>query len=204
MQTFTIVSYYTINTPYHEVAHTYLMPSLLKLNLKSGIRAVNNMGSWMNNTAFKPKFLLSMLETHGDIVFVDCDAEVLKYPVLFDTIPQEFNIACHWLDREAQYGRIYPEGQKVELLTGTLWLRNCDATKSILKEWTDRVFAAKIWEQKVLQKIVLEKKIDTYHLPIEYCWIKTLPNGNVPLVKPTGDIYIQHNQVSRKYKALIK
>jgi len=45
---FRVVSYYTMGTPYVDVAHRYLMNSIKYLGkeLKSSIRAVPDLGSW--------------------------------------------------------------------------------------------------------------------------------------------------------------
>jgi len=200
---FIICSYYTIDTPYAEVVHNYLMKSLNSLNLKSDIRGVENLGSWQLNTSFKPTFILQMLEKHKEenVVFVDADAEVLEYPSLFDEIPEQYTFASHTLDRGEWYNN---NETRQELLTGTLWIRNCERSKEIIREWIDECAKTKNWEQRVLEQVLFKNNEKVFQLPVEYCWIKTLPNGNDPYVKPVGKIFVRHNQVSRELKKQIQ
>jgi len=203
MNKFVVTSYYTFDTPYAQVVHECLFPSIQKLEceMKYSIRGVKNLGSWQKNTSYKAEFLRNEIDIQNkNLVFVDCDAEILGYLQLFEEIPEQFNIAAHFLDK----GKWYQKGHlDRELLTGTLFLRNNDETRVMLDEWVARCKKSTEWEQKILQKIVEERNIDMYELPIEYCWLKTLPSGDNPYIQPSGDIMIQHNQVSRKFKKLI-
>lgn len=204
MQSWILCSYYTLNTPYQVVAHEYLMSSLKKISVKSDIRGVENLGSWQKNTSYKSQFILEMLEKHTEnIVFVDADAEILQFPSLFDTIPTEFNLAAHILDKSRWYGRDYGS-QSEELLSGTFFVRNCQESRKIITEWdiTCKMFP-QIWEQQILAKVLKNNNISVYQLPIEYTWIRNLPDGRDPIVKSDGPIIIQHNQVSRKLRGLI-
>ena len=55
------------------------------------------------------------------------------------------------------------------------------------------------YAQRVLAKILEEHEdINIYELPLKYCYIKTLPQGEAPLIKL--DPVILHHQVSRNYK----
>jgi len=201
MKQFIITSYYTLDTPYQKVSHDYLLNSLRKLNLKSDIRGVNNLGNWQKNTLYKATFIKQMLEKHIDrnVVFLDADAEILKYPALFDEIPEEYNFAAHFLDRDKWYNQQFDEPR--ELLSGTLFLRNSQESKRIVEIWEHACASYKmIWEQRLLQTVIEQEKIKVFELPIEYAWIKSMPNGDTPFVKPKGDIIIQHNQVSRQLK----
>ena len=199
---FVITSYYTFDTPYAEVCHEYLMPSVNRLGLNVDIRAVASMGSWQNNTSYKPEFMRSMMDHHKeDIVFVDSDAEVLVYPNLFNEIPEEYNIAVHVLDKSAWYGKNYAQG-RFELLSGTLWMRNCDESRRVLDAWQEECKATNMWEQKVLQKVLEQMCIKPYQLPISYCYIKTLPGNRQPRIKIDNPV-IAHNQVSRSLKSKV-
>ena len=196
---FTITSYYTLETPYSVVCHKYLMPSVKELDLHCDIRGVLNRGSWEANTSYKPEFLRAMLDHHdNDIVFVDCDAEILEYPNLFDEIPEGHNIAAHILDKSEWYGKNYPSG-RYELLSGTLWIRNCDESRRILDAWVDACRATNTWEQKVLQLVLEQLGIKPFQLPLTYCYIKTMPNGQLPRVRVDRPVVV-HNQVSRRLK----
>lgn len=200
---FRICSYYTIDTPYQEVAHDYLMNSLRRMNngIKSDVRGVPSLGSWQKNTSYKAQFVSTMLEHYTDnIVFLDCDAEILRYPDLFDSIPEGYNFACHILDRNRWYGMKFDEHNSKELLSGTLFVRNNKESRIIIKEWelTCRL-SPQIWEQQILGMVLKKNNIPIYELPISYCYIKTLPDGREPLVKCESPV-ITHNQVSRRLR----
>jgi hypothetical protein len=119
---FIICSYYTQNTEYEEVARNYLIKSLSAFpNLKSDVRGVENLHSWAKNTSYKAQFIIDMLEQHTEnIIFVDCDAEIISYPELFDNIPNKYNFAAHTLDRNKFYGVNLDEIHFKGLLSGPL------------------------------------------------------------------------------------
>lgn len=199
---FVVTSYYTIETPYVEVCHDYLMPSVSRLNLNSDIRAIPNRGSWLKNTAYKPEFLRAMMDKHDEnIVFVDVDAEIKFYPALFLDIPKEYYVAAHLLDKSAWYGNGYPKNT-FELLSGTLWFRNCDQSRKLLDDWMTACRATNIWEQKVLHSVLDSHGIKYYQLPLSYCYIKSMPSGKPPVVKCDNPVIV-HNQVSRSLKRVI-
>jgi hypothetical protein len=200
---FIIASYYTIGTPYVDVCHAFLMPSVTELRLRTDIRGVTNLGSWQKNTSYKPEFIRLVMERHTeDIVFVDSDAEIIRYPELFNNIPEQYCIAAHILDRNAWYG--YANLQKrYELLSGTLWIRNCAESRRVLDAWMDGCKATNMWEQKVLQQVLEQLNITPYQLPLSYCYIKTLPGNRLPLINVEEPVIV-HNQVSRTLKNRIR
>lgn len=190
------ISYFTQTTVYEGVMNEYLLPSLKKWNLKYDIQGIKNKGNWSLNTALKPKFILDMLNKHNeDVIFLDADATIEQFPNLFNNIPKEFDIACHFLNWQTWYKK----SNKKELLSGTMLLRNNDKVKTLCKEWYEKSINTTRWEQLVLADI-LEKNesIKIYELPLSYCYIKNLPNGNTPYVK--CDPVILHHQVGRLYK----
>ena len=204
MLKFIICSYFTMNTPYQAVAHDYLMPSVFERSIPSDIRGVESLGSWGKNTSYKPTFIKRMMVLHPDknIVFLDADAEVVAYPELFDHIPEEYNIAVHILDKDRWYNR--SNGGEEELLSGTLFVRNCETSHNIVNRWIGLCsLDEKKWEQKVLQDVIDEMEIVIYELPISYCYIKTMPDGSEPNVKCEHPVVV-HHQCSRLYRNTIK
>jgi hypothetical protein len=179
------------------------MPTVVNLGLKSDIRGVGNLGSWSANTSFKATFILQMLEKHQeDIIFVDADAEILEYPKLFEEIPEEYNFGAHILDRNSWYQRDYGK-DRYELLSGTLFIRNNERSKEIIKLWVEECgkYPNK-WEQKIFKEVLEKNKEKIYQLPLEYCYIKTLPDGSEPNIKCDRPVIV-HNQVSRKLKQIV-
>ena len=199
MSNFIITSYYTLDTPYQQVAHDYLMPSVQKLNLASDIRGVQNLGSWQANTSYKSEFVLQMLTQHKkDVVFLDSDAVVLENPDLFEKIPAEFNIACHILDKNAWYGGKYDP--QFELLSGTAYFRYVPETLVLVNKWVEACKKSLVWEQQLLQDIIEATSTKVFNLPIAYCWIVSLPGNKRPIVEPPEHIIIKHHQVSRQLR----
>ena len=200
MSNFIITSYYTLDTPYQQVAHDYLMPSVHKFNLESDIRGISSLGSWQANTSYKSQFILWMLEHHKkNVVFLDADAIINSYPQLFHEIPEEYNIAAHTLDRNLWYNREYLN-TRYELLTGTAFFRYSGKTLEIVKKWVDECKRTpQIWEQKILENIIKNDDVNIFPLPISYCYIFSLPDNSPPIVKCENPIIV-HMQKSRELR----
>lgn len=199
---FIIATFFTKNTPYEEVYHTHLSTSLDKYAFFREIVQIENKGSWRENVAQKPKIILDLLErTSGPIVFLDCDATIEQYPHLFHTIPLTYDIAFHYLSWEDWYG--YKGDKTKELLTGTLFVRNNNKMKLLCEQWYNEAKTKHEWEQKSLARILSKRTdIKVYHLPLSYCYIKTRPRGQEPLIKL--EPIILHHQCSRQLKKLIR
>jgi hypothetical protein len=201
MNNFIVTGFVTQDTPYELLLSQHLLPSLEKLNLSHSIDVIENEGSWLKNVAQKPNVVLRAMEKYPayDIVVLDADSEVLTYPELFLSIPKEFDFACHILDWNSWYQN---NSNVKEVLSGTLWVRNTPKAKELVTKWRDLATSSFEWEQKCLQKAIEELNFPVYNLPIEYCYISTLPDGSEPHVK--CDPVIVHKQASRKYKKLIR
>jgi len=203
MKNFIIRSYVTENTPYVDVADQYLIKSLKDKQISWNVDIVSNMGTWLKNTAYKPNFILQHLNNNQfkSTVFLDADATVEQYPTLFDTIPDEYDIACHYLDWETWYGH---SPNIKELLSGTLLFRNNrENVIKLVTQWRDEAQKVNEWEQKTLARILENnKEIKVFELPLEYIYIKTLPDGRDPIVKIENPIIV-HHQVSRYLKKVV-
>jgi hypothetical protein len=197
-KTWIVSAFCTTNTPYEEEVKTRLVPSLQKLDIPYYIEAVQNKGNWKTNVAYKPKALYHALEKNPllNVVGLDADCKVLEYPDLFDNIPLEYDIALHKLDWKTWYGH---NVEKKEVLSGTIFLRNTEAVKNLVKEWYERAIKSNTWEQQVLAQLLEEKKIPVYELPLSYCYINSLPNGESPKVVIENPVIV-HYQASRIYK----
>lgn len=189
-----IVSYFTLNTPYSEIAQTHLIPSLEKWNLSYVVREISSIGNWKANTDYKPKFLLEELQYEEEICWVDVDATIEEYPSLLSEIPPEYPIALHYLDWNKQYG--YHDNRK-EALSGTMVLRK--SAIPLIEEWI-RLCKDFNWEQKALEQAIKNLRITPYELPPEYCCVVTR-DYKIPTYIPKP--VIVHWQASRKYKRTI-
>lgn len=192
------ISYFTRNTPYKSVMNKYLKPSLERFDLLHDIEAVPDLGSWASNTSFKAQFVLQKLLQHKkDVIFIDADAEILKYPSLFAQIPPEYDIAYHLLDWMRQW-RNREGGDKFELLSGTVMFRYNKKVLSLVRKWVVRTKNSTTWEQKILQEIIEnDKEIKSYILPAEYTTV-AMHDGSIP--KYIKEPVIFHHQKSRQYR----
>lgn len=205
MGNFLIGSFYTKNTPYEIYIQDYLLASCKKFNLDYHVVGIESLGSWTRNVAEKPGIILKILEESQDkkdVVFLDADSTIEQELIVFNNIDKDIDLALHYLDWNAWYP--WQKGSDVkELLSGTLFLRNNERVKSLVEEWHKRAITSTVWEQKILEQLLKERPdIKVFDLPIEYCYIKTLPNGQEPIVKVQP--VILHHQKSREAKRLIK
>ncbi len=206
---FIIGTFYTKETPYEDVFAKFFLPSVMDLAFKHGVEwkvvVKDNLGSWIKNVAQKPLAILEMLETmrhqgsEKALVFVDSDAVFEKYPTLFNEIPDNFDIAFHYLNWDTWY---HNNTGKMELLSGTIFFRNNQKVRGVVSEWHKLAVKTDRWEQQVLQEVIEKSNLTIYELPVEYCYIKTMPNGSKPFV--TCEPVVSHHQVSRALKKVIK
>lgn len=202
MKKFKIISYATKNTPYMEEINKYLIPSLKRFNLDYTIEYPDDKGDWQKNTGYKSTFILNMLNKYKHpLVFVDADAEFLKYPELFDKIDRSYDLGVHFLDWGWFWHKTENYGRR-DLLSGTMYIPYKEKTINFIKKCIDGIAKnPNVWEQKIIQK-VLDKEINMkiYELPLSYI---TFPrhDGKIPehCIKKE-DIVILHHQASRNLK----
>ena len=181
-----IVGYYTRDTIYQDKARVF-KESLLKFKIPYDIITIKNLGDWWKNTCYKPTFLKEMLKKHypTPIVYVDIDAEFMRYPDLFDTF--EGDIGVYVFDR-SEYSKSH---HGFEVLSGTVFLRNNDKVANIVEKWENECKEnPKVWDQKSLEK-VLDGQYSL--LPGEYCKI-------FDRMKFITDPVIVHYQASREVR----
>ena len=202
MNNWKIGAFYSEKTPYKEMIEKYLKSSceLLSLEKKLIVTKTTNYGNWYSNVAEKPNTILktfSFLKEKEDLVFLDADSRIESYPKIFDEIPEEYDIAFHTLDWNVWYGYNHTKPIK-ELLTGTMFLRQNKKVIELCKEWYEVARKTREWEQKVLQRVIKNHDLKIFDLPIEYCYMDSLPGDRKPIVKVKP--IIKHFQMSRKYK----
>lgn len=203
MNEIVIGAFYTQGTDYEKMADKFLIPSLKRHGLKHMVKARAKIGSWHRNVAEKPIIIREMLqEIHKDqcLVFVDVDCEFKKYPKLFEEIPIGYELAFHTLEWKTWYNR--SNCTTKELLSGTLFLRNTQRIEWLCLNWYDEASRLNKWEQKALEKILTNHNVRCYNLPIEYCYVSSLPNKAKPHVK--CDPVIVHHQASRRMKKVLR
>ena len=203
---FTILSWFTKNTQYEEVFNTYFRASMDELNLDYKFIVMPSQSNWTANTNLKPQVIEQALnEINGDILLVDADAKIQNYPSLFDEIPEEYDMALHYLDRDKWYNRIYKEHDKFDTLSGTLFFRNRKICKDLIAKWKEYSLVNNQPDQENLKLAIKDfPQLKIYSLPVEYCWISSMPNGDKPFVQRPEKVYIEHFQISRVLRSNIR
>jgi hypothetical protein len=98
MKELNFISFYTEGY-YEEVINKYLLPSLLKFNLPNQIYKKPNLHDWQRNGRQKFEIIYNQLMTDNkNIVFLDADAEITKFPELFYQISDDYDVGAHLLD----------------------------------------------------------------------------------------------------------
>ena len=187
MKNYIVVGYYTKNTVYETEARR-LTKSLLKFGIPHCLEATEDLGGWYSNTNYKPYFLKKMLNAFPNkaIVYIDCDAEFLAYPALFDefALNARVGVAVYVFDKTVEYK--FSSG--TEVLSGTVFLQNTKEVASVVDAWCSECSAQPLtWDQKSLEKVLGEFTV----LPGEYCKI-------FDRMKDITNPVIVHHQASRK------
>lgn len=178
---FTVISYYTKNTGY-EIEVEKLIASLVKFNIPYDIECINNLGDWDKNTRYKALLIKKKLEQYDKVVFIDADAVVMQYPILFDQL--ECDIAVHLRNG-------------TELLSGTLYLQNTSLTKQLVNVWIQKNKTCTAIEQRNLQSVIKTiPGLRLVELPGNYTKI-------FDTMKNVGEPVIVHNQASRKFRKAV-
>jgi len=197
----TIVSWYTLNTPYKEVLDTYLLPSLTKFELPYKIYPMQASKNWVQNTNLKSLVIGKALEEiKSDILVLDADCKINCYPTLLDEIPIEFDAGFFYLD----WNKWYNNGtSKKELCSGTLFFRNRLKIKKLIQDWKELTTKnnGKLVDQRFLElALKLNPDLKIFDLPISYCWISSMPDGSEPKAVRPENVIIEHYQSSRQLR----
>lgn len=181
---FTIVSYYTRNTPYEQLAPGFIK-SCKEHKVPFAVAGVKNLGSWQKNTQYKAEFMLKMHKHYyGPLVYIDIDGKIQAYPKLFEELDCDF--ACHFKNGH-------------ELLSGTLYMANNEITKELCERWIAKnKTKPETWDQRTLQEVVngFRGSLRLKELPPSYCQI-------FDSMKHHGAPVIEHFQASRNFRRKI-
>lgn len=200
----TIVSWYTLNTPYKEVMDTHLLPTLVKFELPYKTYPMDATQNWVQNTNLKSTVIEKALEEiDSDILVLDADCKINCYPTLLDEIPIEFDAGFFYLD----WNKWYQNGtSKKELCSGTLFFRNRPIVKKLITDWKELTLKnnGKLVDQRFLElALKVNPDIKIFDLPITYCWINSMPDGSEPKAKKPETVVVEHYQASRTLKSKV-
>lgn len=194
------IKYITFATKgsYETVANNIIMPSLIKFNLPYKNYIKPNLNNWDLNTRYKAHIILEALEEFNeDLVFIDADGEIKQYPSLFYNISPQFDIGVCYIDWYLHWKNI-KNCTKMQLASGTLFIKNNNRVKDLIKNWIIEQRKSSILEQQILQNLLNKSpEIKVYNLPIEYCVIPLHDNSIPNYIK---EPVILHHQISRKLK----
>jgi len=191
---FIVVSYFTEATIYEENVKN-LIESLNRFGIDYDIKKILSGNyaplndpstvrkNWRINSYYKAAFIREMMDKHRgkDIVWIDADAVVQTYPILFTKLT-DCDLAAH-----------YRNG--TELLSGTLFVKNTDRGRFVFDRWieknNEKLNTSECNEQTNLQEVVNAfPDIKVYKLPPEYTKI-------FDLMKGINESVIEHYQTSR-------
>jgi hypothetical protein len=169
-----------------------LIDSLERLDIRYDIVGVSSRGSWIANVNYKAAFCRDKMNEHDiPIVWVDCDAEVQSYPVIFDEIKEFYDIGVFYRNRDKR-----PR----ELLSGTLYFNNTIRSKELLEAWTTmcRIHDT-IWDQRNLHEVIEQSKeyMNVFEFPSSY--VRIFDAEDMRGVEPV----ILHHQASRRLKRIV-
>ena len=178
MKPWRVVAYHTDDELYNEQI-LKLIASLCMFSIDYSVTCIPYLGEHRATVQQIPKAIREELHSsHDNLVYLDADAVVRQYPVLFDTLEEDF--AVH-----------YKGGR--ELLMGTMYFKNCSKTKGFVDLWIEH-------ENKMLEKLsaqtsipfaLQESKVSVNILPASYTKI-------FDRMHDAGEPVIEHFQASRK------
>jgi hypothetical protein len=181
--TFTAVTFYT-NDYYREQTKN-LNLSCKKFEVPLIITEAEDKGSWVKNCAFKSYYIYEMLMTlKTDVVWLDSDSCLMKYPELFGNIKEDFGIRAEPGQRiKKPVGREqislpenWPQGLSPRWFnSGTIYFKNNDKSKEMCRRWLQLCTKNETdWDQWTLQQAWCDIQPSTYWLPQEYCQIRKI------------------------------
>jgi hypothetical protein len=183
-----VVSFFTEATGYKPDA-LKMMKSCEEFGLDYFVQSIKGEGSWLANVRFKPLFMREMLARHAgrNVVWIDVDGVVQAYPQVLDDLSHTIEFKDYIIGVHYFRGR--------ELLTNTVFLRNCEETVRMMASWIQLMQSLPgVWEQKVLQlNLSKHPEFKVFMLPANYSQI-------FDLMKHEGSPVIEHFQASRRFR----
>jgi len=197
MNNLIFISGYTVNTPYEEQINNVLVPSFKKFNLNYWVKPFESLGKWQKNSSHKVDIILEKLNSSTeDLVWVDADANILRYPSLLFEITED--LGFHILSWKKHFGKTQ---ERLELLDGTLFIKNNNKTKLLLEELAKIIANITHSHRHELTELLkCHPEITCFNLPWEYCYIPTTPKGLTH--NPIDNAIIEQYQLSRKTRHL--
>jgi hypothetical protein len=186
MNNLKFVSYYTNNGIYPELAKD-LQKSLEKHSLNYTIKKLEDNGSWVKNCAMKAQYMKQMLveaKANDCLIWIDSDAQIVKYPDLLLLGEQEFMVRGEPGGKSkvpAGRERIHlPNNWPSNVAScwfnsGTMFMRVCENSIKMCDRWIElQQQNPTHWDQWTLQQAWCDVQPKTEFLPQSYCQIDRL------------------------------
>jgi len=159
------VSFFTPNGKYPELAEN-LKSSLDNFDLMWDVRELPQFPSWQKAVAYKPQFILEMLELHKrPIVWMDIDTEVWQFPELLFG-PHDFAVYNWAIDTNHHL-----EGQldrdKLVCSSGVVKFGWSENAYNLLMRWSKEMQTSDSADDPVLDR-VYERNLNALWLPKTY------------------------------------
>ena len=180
----TIISFYTDDEVYRPAIER-LKASLDNFGLSYDIVCVADRGTWTANCSYKAEFILSMLEDYipFNLIWLDADAEVVRYPELFDRIEGDIAAVVN------QHG----------LFASAIYFHNTKEVRNLVTDWVQAIKdnPGEFTDDQInLERVIkAQSKVVFEELPPEYSFI-------TDVMKPVEHPVIIQHQASRQGRIL--
>lgn len=163
-----------------------MVKSVERFDFKSNVMEIEKINNnWLDTIYWRPEFILLVLWKYKqDVVWLDCDATMERYPDLFDNFKDDFGIHVHdfrWRKNEYLGGTMYFAHNERSMGFLTKWIKfNKAQPKDSLSQWA-------------IPKVIKQcPELKVQILPESYCNIFDHINCQNPV--------ITHWQASRKFR----
>lgn len=186
-----VLSFYTVNTPYEqEVAH--LRNSCENFGIPHIIEGISDLGSWEENVAFKPRYLLQKAEEGlAPFLWVDADGVFLQKPDF--SIFEDFDFAVRKME-------IFSEHREYAFNAATLFVGPGEAAIHLIRKWvlrSEELGPIPFVDQIALFDVLENEKIaKVLPLPVSYCKIYDMDQFFIN----DADVVIEQRQMSRSMR----
>ncbi len=208
MRNWIIYSFYTVGTPYEKEAE-WIIHSVNQHGIPNRIDAIPSEGNWRKNVNLKPRLILQTLEElKRPIVWVDCDAEFLRFPTIFDQMyKNDYDIAAHTMEIEESItssGTVYFDYKPQVVTFIKNWVKACEQSME------NGIYAGMGVQQISIEQIIFgemfreaknNKSLKTFDLPADYYAIEDFHDAGTLHKQQTFDVpAIMHHQASRRHR----
>lgn len=204
------VSFHTPDERYTAYAKT-LRASLERFGLEHGVFEFNDLGSWVENCAYKPEFIRAWVtggtycgrpntSSSQPIVWLDADAEVIKRPTLLldDALDYDFAISTFKGPRTRSCVGVrhtlpveFPRDEWFN--SGTVFVNDTPRGRELAERWVEvQREHPRWWDQWSLQQAWCDVIPVTLWLPDSYCHTRL----------NSGEAVIRQGFASTEYEAV--